>query len=223
MFQLAFLLDVDNTLLANDDVKENLDQHLQVELGAALTRRFWEIYEQVRQEQSVINIPHALELLRTETSLQALDEQTYQHVHSLFDNYPFFQNLYPEAIETLQYLRTLGLTIIVSDGDQYFQAEKIVNSQLAETVEGRVLIYIHKQQHLDEILRLYPAEHYVMIDDKAPILASSKAILGARLSTVQVRQGKYAREGLPAGFTPEICVEHIRDLRNVTADQFLRT
>lgn len=220
--RLVFLLDVDNTLLANDKVKENLDQHLRVEMGDELTRRFWQIYEQVRKEQDVVDIPLTLKRLREETPAQKLDDQTYQHVHSIFDNYPFFQNLYPHVIETLHHLCTLGLAVIVSDGDQYFQAEKIVNSQLAEVVEGRVLIYTHKQEHLEEVLQQYPAEHYVMIDDKPKILADSKALLGRKLTTVFVKQGKYAQDALPENFTPDISVEHIGDLRDFTAEQFLQ-
>jgi FMN phosphatase YigB (HAD superfamily) len=220
---LAFLLDVDNTLLANDEVKQELDRQLQETLGHELTRRFWNIYEQVRHEQGVVDIPLSLKRLRAEIPLTQLDERAYQHAHALFETFPFFEYLYPHAIETLQHLRTLGLTIIVSDGDQYFQEEKIVNSHLAAAVEGRVLIYTHKQQHLDEILQRYPADHYVMIDDKASILAASKELLGRRLTTLFVRQGKYAQEPLPAHFTPDISVEDIADLRNFSAEQFLQT
>ncbi|HLI70330.1 MAG TPA: HAD family hydrolase [Ktedonobacteraceae bacterium] len=220
---LAFLLDVDNTLLANDEVKQELDRQLQETLGHELTRRFWNIYEQVRHEQDVVDIPLSLKRLRAEIPLTQLDERAYQHAHALFETFPFFEYLYPHAIETLQHLRTLGLTIIVSDGDQYFQEEKIVNSHLAAAVEGRVLIYTHKQQHLDEILQRYPADHYVMIDDKASILAASKELLGRRLTTLFVRQGKYAQEPLPAHFTPDISVEDIADLRNFSAEQFLQT
>jgi len=222
MVQLAFLLDVDNTLLANDEVKENLDHQLRAVLGTQLTARFWEIYEQVRHEQSVVDIPLSLSRLRAEVPKEQLDEQTYQRVHALFDTYPFFQNLYPHVIETLHHLREFGLTVIVSDGDQYFQAEKIVNSHLAAAVEGHVLIYTHKQQHLEEILQRYPAEHYVMVDDKAQILAESQALLGSKLTTVFVKQGKYAQGPLPANFTPTITVDHIRDLRDLTAQDFLR-
>jgi FMN phosphatase YigB (HAD superfamily) len=220
MLPLAFLIDVDNTLIANDEVKKNLDEHLQVEMGEDLTRRFWEIYEQVREEQSVVNIPLTLKRLRVEISVEKLDELTYQHVRSIFDNYPFFQYLYPSALETLRYLSTLGLTVIVSDGDQFFQAEKIVESSLAATVEGRVLLYVHKQQHLSEILQRYPAVHYAMIDDKTQILADSKNLLADRLTTVFVRQGKYSLEPLPEKFMPDLTVEHIGDLLNFTREQF---
>ena len=222
MARLAFLLDVDNTLLANDEVKENLDQQLHALMGDELTRRFWEIYEQVRHEESVVDIPRSLQRLRAEVPVEKLDDATCQRVHTLFDTYPFFQYLYPHVLETLHHLRTLGLTIIVSDGDRYFQEEKIVNSHLAEAVEGRVLIYTHKQQHIEEILQRYPADHYAMIDDKAQILADMKAILDKQLTTVFVRQGKYAREPLPANFTPEISVEYIGDLRTFTEKQFLK-
>lgn len=144
---LVFLLDVDNTLLDNDNVKKVWDEHLQAELGPELTARFWEIYEQVRHERDVVDIPLALQRFREEIPLTKMDEQTYLHVQSLFENYPFSQALYPHALETLRYLRTLGLTVIVSDGDLYFQAEKIFKSGLAEVVEGRVLLYVHKQEH----------------------------------------------------------------------------
>lgn len=222
MTQLAFLLDVDNTLLSNDEVKKQLDQHLREDMGDALARRFWNIYEQVRHERGVVDIPLSLQRLRAEVPTEKLDQATYQRVHALFDTYPFFQNLYPHALETLHYLRTLGLTIIVSDGDQYFQAEKIINSHLAEAVEGRVLIYTHKQEHLAEILGRYPADQYVMIDDKPQILADTKKLLGRRLSTVFVKQGKYAQEALPQKFHPDISVEHIGDLRNIPVEQFLQ-
>ena len=221
MTSLTFLIDVDNTLIANDEVKQDFDSHIQVELGPALTARFWNIYEQVRQESEVVNIPLALKRLREETSLAELDEQTYLHVHSIFDNYPFFRALYPNTLETLAYLRSIGLTVIVSDGDLYFQAEKIFSSSLAHAVEGRVLLYIHKQQHLDEVMAQYPADHYAMIDDKPEILRDAKAIMGKRLTTVFVKQGKYATGQPLPDFTPDITALHIGDLRHFKAEQFL--
>ena len=221
MPSLVFLLDVDNTLIDNDKVKEDLNAHLQVELGPKLTARFWEIYEQARLERGVVDIPLSLQRLRAETPLSEMDEQTFLHVESIFDNYPFFNALYPHTLETLHHLRTMGLTVIVSDGDQFFQSEKIYRSDLAEAVEGRVLIYTHKQEHLEEILAEYPADHYAMIDDKPDILMDSKAMMGKRLTTVFVKQGHYAKS-VPDNFTPDISVLHIGDLRYFTKEQFLK-
>ena len=218
---LVFLIDVDNTLIDNDFVKSDLDEHIKVQMGETVTNRFWELYEKTREDSDVINIPLALKWLREQTSLSELDEQTYLHVHSLFDNYPFFNALYPHTLETLRYLRTLGLTVILSDGDLYFQAEKIFNSDIAETVEGRVLLYTHKQEHLQEIMQQYPADQYAMIDDKPQILAESKLILGNKLTTVFVQQGKYAAGPKPENFHPDISVQHFGDLRSYSAEQFL--
>ncbi len=218
---LVFLIDVDNTLIDNDFVKSDLDEHIKVQMGETVTSRFWELYERAREESGVVNIPLALKWLREKTPLSELDEQTYLHVHSLFDNYPFFSVLYPHSLETLRYLRTLGLTVIVSDGDFYFQAEKIFNSAIAETVEGRVLLYIHKQEHLQEIMKQYPADHYAMIDDKPQILAESKLLLGNKLTTIFVQQGKYAADLKPDNFTPDMIVQHIGDIRSYSAEQFL--
>ncbi|HCI82037.1 MAG TPA: haloacid dehalogenase [Ktedonobacter sp.] len=221
MSTLVFLIDVDNTLLDNDSVKKDYDAHLQVELGPKLTERFWDLYEQVRHEKSVIDIPETLKLLRQETSLSELDEQTYQHVVSIFDNYPFYNALYPQTLETLRYLGTLGTTVIVSDGDLIFQAEKITSSHIADEVQGRVLLYTHKQEHIDEITKQYPADHYTMIDDKPDILLDMKKVLADKLTTVFVRQGKYANASLPEDFQPDIIVDHIADLQHYNASQFL--
>lgn len=221
MPELVFLIDVDNTLLDNDSVKKDYDEHLQVELGPSLTQKFWDLYEQVRHEKSVIDIPLTLKRIREQTPLSELDEQTYEHVHSIFDNYPFYNALYPHTIETLQYLSTLGETVIVSDGDMIFQAEKISSSHIADAVQGRVLLFTHKQEHLDEITKQYPADHYTMIDDKPDILLDSKKELGDKLTTVFVRQGKYANATLPEGFQPDIIVDHIADLQHYNASQFL--
>jgi len=218
---LVFLIDVDNTLIDNDFVKSDLDEHIKVQMGETVTNRFWELYEQTREDGDVINIPLALKWLREQTPLSELDEQTYEHVHSLFDNYPFFNALYPYTLETLRYLRTLGLTVILSDGDLYFQAEKIFNSAIAETVEGRVLLYTHKQEHLHEIMKQFPTDHYAMIDDKPQILIDSKLILGNKLTTVFVQQGKYAAGPKPENFHPDISVQHFGDLRSYSAEQFL--
>jgi FMN phosphatase YigB (HAD superfamily) len=222
MPSLVFWIDVDNTLLDNDRAKEEYDRSLQVELGPQLTTRFWQIYEEVREEKGVIDIPVALVKLREETPLNLLDEQTYQHVRSIFDNFPFQKLLYPQALETLAYLKTVGTTVIVSDGDKVFQAEKIFNSNLAEAVEGRVLLYIHKQEHLDEMMRQYPADHFAMIDDKPQILHDTKTMLGDRVTTVFVNQGKYASAQPPAQFTPDITVPHIADVQRLSKEQFLQ-
>ncbi|TMC23463.1 MAG: HAD family hydrolase [Chloroflexi bacterium] len=218
---LAFLLDVDNTLLDNDAIKHDWNEQLHATLGTTLTTRFWQIYEQVRQERAVVDIPQALSRLREQTPKSELDEQTYQYVRSLFFEYPFSNRLYPGAIETLEHLRTMGLTVIVSDGDPLFQSEKIIKSHLAQAVEGRVLLFTHKQEHFDDIVRAYTASHYVMVDDHPQILHESKQIMGNWLTTVFVKQGHYATDELPHGFMPDLTVLRIADLSHYHKQELL--
>lgn len=220
---LVFWIDVDNTLLNNDEVKKAQENVLQVSLGPELTQRYWDTYEAVRKDEGLVDIPQTLERFHAEVPSTEMDDFTYQHVKSVFVNYPFPQNLYPQALETLRYLGTLGTTVIVSDGDLYYQAGKIFESNIASTVDGRVLLYVHKQQHLKEIEQEYPADHVVCIDDKPTILADIKKLLGAKSTTVFVRQGKYAQEAFPEGFTPDITVEHIADLQHLSKSHFLGT
>ncbi len=223
MPRIVFLLDVDNTLLDNDRVKEELDSALRSEIGERLADRFWQIYEHVRKEKGLVDIPLSLARLREQVSPAEMDELTYRHVHSIFDNFPFLHVLYPQAVETLEYLCTIGTPVIVSDGDLHFQAEKIFSSSIADAVEGRVLLYTHKQEHLPEIMHLYPADHYVMVDDKPSILADVKQALGEKVTTVFIEQGKYAHADLPAAFSPDISIEQIADLQRYKQEDFLLT
>ena len=222
MPKLVFWLDVDNTLIANDGVKNDLDQHLRAEVGSQLAERFWDLYEEVREEESLVDIPLALERFREQTSPAEMDDLTYQHVRSIFNNYPFSKALYPYALETVQHLNTLGTAVIVSDGDPIFQSEKILSSNLAEAVEGRVLLYVHKQEHLQDTMKAYPGDHYVAVDDKPDILLDTKKLLGDRVTIAFVRQGKYAKQ-LPEHFSADITVDHIGNLRTYSAEQFLET
>ena len=57
-----------------------------------------------------------------------------------------------------------------------------------------MLIYIHKEQELDDVERRFPAEHYVLVDDKLRILTAVKKIWGERVTTVFPRQGHYAHD-----------------------------
>lgn len=217
---LVFWIDVDNTLLDNDGIKEEQNQFLLAELGPAQTKRYWDLYEEVRQERGVVDIPLTLQRFRERSSQEELDQQVYQHVVSIFANYPFQKALFPEVFATLQYLNSIGTVVIVSDGDLDYQADKIFNSALATEVNGRVMLFVHKQEHIDEITQRYPGDHYVVIDDKPKILFDVQHLMGDKITTVFVKQGKYAKEPFPNEFAPNISVEHIADLKNIPAEQF---
>jgi hypothetical protein len=136
--------------------------------------------------------------------------------------YPFAERLFPRALDAVAHLRTLGRPVILSDGDVVFQPRKIQRSGIWAAVEGRVLIYLHKEKVLDHMQRRYPSLHYVMVDDKANLLAAMKSVLGARLTTVFVRQGHYALdpESKSVAPAPDLVIERIADLMKYKLNDF---
>jgi len=216
--EVVFLLDCDNTLLENDLVVADLRAHLTEEFGAASSDRYWEIFETLRSELGYADYLGALQRYRTERQC----DTRLMLMSSFLIDYPFATRLYPGALEALARLRTLGPTVILSDGDVVFQPRKIKQAGLWDAVEGRVLIYIHKEQMLDEVAQRYPARRYVMIDDKLRILAAMKRIWGKRLTTVFPRQGHYAHDPAAlANYPPaDVTIEHIGELASMDLGAF---
>jgi FMN phosphatase YigB (HAD superfamily) len=215
----VFLLDVDNTLLDNDAVTGDLKKHLVTNFGEDRARRYWELFEELRSELGYADYLGALQRYRIENPRDTGLLET-----SLFLlNYPFANRLYPGALEVIHHLERRGRVAILSDGDVVFQPRKIERSGIWGAVEGNVLIYIHKEQMLDDVERRYPAEHYVMVDDKVRILAAMKAIWGDRLTTVFVRQGHYALDADAVGTYPpaDISIERISDVSGALEELFI--
>jgi FMN phosphatase YigB (HAD superfamily) len=186
----VFFFDVDNTLLDNDAIQNDLSAHLEREVGLASRDRYWEIFEQQRTELGYADYLGALQRYR----LEHPDDQQLLRIAFFLLDYPFAERLYPRALAVLAHCRTFGPTVILSDGDVVFQPRKVQRAGLWEAVEERVLIYLHKERMLAAIEERYPAEHYVMIDDKLRILAAMKQVWGQRLTTVFARQGHYAHD-----------------------------
>jgi FMN phosphatase YigB (HAD superfamily) len=209
---VVFLLDVDNTLLDNDRVQDDLRIHLEREFGIASRDRYWTIFEALRTELGYADYLGALQRYR----LEDLSDTRLLMMSSFLVDYPFASRLYPGALDAIRCLRAGGLTVILSDGDVVFQPLKIERSGLWAAVEGRVLIYIHKEEMLDAVAELYPARRYVMIDDKLRILAAMKKTWKNRLTTIFPRQGHYALDpGNIAAYPPaDITIERIGALVN---------
>src|SRR3954471_6530207 len=190
MADTVYLLDVDNTLLDNDAVIADLRRHVAGALGEDCERQYWTIFEQLRSELGYADYLGALQRYRVEHP-----RETHVLNISLFLlHYPFASRVYPGALEAIRALNARGRAVILSDGDVVFQPRKIERSGLWAAVEGEVLIYIHKEQMLDDVERRYPARRYVLVDDKLRILAAMKKIWRERLTTVFVRQGHYAAD-----------------------------
>ncbi len=208
--RVVFLLDVDNTLLDNDRVVRDLMLFLQQEVGSIRQQRYWAIFEELRSELGYADYLGALQRYRLENPR----DTHLLSISSFLVNYPFAERVYPGALELIEHLRPLGPTVVLTDGDVVFQPLKVSRSGLSEAVDGRVLIYIHKEQELEDLEGRYPADHYVMVDDKLRILAAMRDVWGKRLTTVFPRQGHYATDPeVLAHYPPaDITVEAIGDL-----------
>jgi FMN phosphatase YigB (HAD superfamily) len=198
---IVFLTDIDNTLIDNDRVKADMETQIRNLAGEKGVQEFWNLYEEVRRELEYVDLPITLARFR---ALRP-DVRKFPQMSAMLLGYPFENALYPRAMDVIRHLQGLGTVVVFSDGDPVFQPAKIARIGVADAVHSNVLIYPHKEEHLDEVTDLYPADHYVLVDDKAAILARVKRHLGPRLTTVHVRQGKYAT-------TTEVEVEPVPDI-----------
>ncbi|MGH6794753.1 MAG: HAD family hydrolase [Methylocella sp.] len=221
MHELAFLFDVDNTLLDNDRVEADLAAHLSEAYGVVARNRYGAIFEQLRQELGYADYLGALERFR----LERAHDPTVLRMSSWLVDYPFADRLYAGALDVIKHVQRWGLAIILSDGDAVFQPRKVERSGLWTAVDGRVLIYVHKERELADVERFCPAKRYVMIDDKLRILNAIKKVWGERVTTIFVRQGHYARDPQNlAGCQPaDIQLDHISDLNNYALAAFVIT
>jgi FMN phosphatase YigB (HAD superfamily) len=216
---VVFLFDVDNTLLDNDSITADLKRHLTQVFGIECQQRYFGIFEDRRAETGYADYLGALQQYRIENPR---DPHLLELSFFLLD-YPFADRLYPGALDVLARVRTWGPTVILSDGDVVFQPRKVQRSGIFDAVDGRVLIYVHKEEQLDDVEKRYPARHYVFVDDKLRLLTAVKKIWGSRLTTVFPRQGHYAKDPVVLSTYPpaDITVDSIGDLLKYDLPAFL--
>ena len=204
---IVFLVDVDNTLVDNDGIQQDLKDHLEQTYGVAARDRYWKILEDLMTELGYRDYIGALQRFRVEHPR----EIELLAMSSFLMDYPFAGRLYPDALAVLKRLRGVGKTVILSDGDVVFQPRKVEHAGIAKVVDGDVLIYIHKEEALDDVERRFPAEHYVLVDDKLRILDAVKQVWGDRVTTVLPRQGQYAHDAKVIGALPppDVTIERI--------------
>jgi FMN phosphatase YigB (HAD superfamily) len=208
--RVVFLFDVDNTLLDNDRVTADLKRHLEREVGLERAQRYWAIFEQLRGELGYADYLGALQRYRIEYPR----DPRLLTVSKFLINYPFANRLFPNSLDVVENVKQWGPAVILSDGDVVFQPRKVERSGLSDVVDGNVLIYVHKEEELDDVEHRYPADRYVLVDDKLRILTAIKKVWGARVTTVFPKQGHYAND--PQALTKfppaDVSIERIGDL-----------
>jgi FMN phosphatase YigB (HAD superfamily) len=216
----AFLFDVDNTLLDNDHVIADLMRHLEHDIGHEQQQRYWAIFEELRGQLGYADYLGALQRYRIEHPR----DFNILSVSSFLLDYHFANRLFPNSLDVVEHCQNLGETILVSDGDVVFQPFKINRSGIYEAFEGKVLIYIHKETELDDIVERYPADHYIFVDDKVRILAAVKKAWGSKVTTIFPRQGHYATDPKEVAKypQPDITIERIGDLLDLDLEAMIK-
>jgi FMN phosphatase YigB (HAD superfamily) len=208
--KVTFLLDVDNTFLDNDRFAADLGQRLEQAFGPSERARYWAIFSRLREQLGLADYLGSLQAFRT-----GLDDHPELLAMSEFLlDYPFAARLFPNALEAVAHLAEIGRPVVLSDGDIVFQPRKIQRSGIWDAVDGHVMIYLHKERVLDHMQERFPANRYVMVDDKPNLLAAMKSVLKSKLTTVFVRQGHYALapEAKSVAPAPDMTIETIGDL-----------
>jgi FMN phosphatase YigB (HAD superfamily) len=218
--KIVSLFDVDNTLLDHDRVSADLRRHLQSTVGQDLAQRYWQIFEEIRAELGYADYLGALQRYRLE---RPRDEHLLEVSYYLI-RYPFANRLLPGSIDAVEHAKQWGPAVILTDGDVVFQPHKLYRSGLLEVFEGEALIYIHKEKELDDIERRYPADHYVVVDDKLRILRAIKNHWRGRVTTVFVRQGHYATDpkAVAEYGAADVNLERIGEFTNCGAEDLLQ-
>lgn len=219
--EVVFLIDVDNTLLDADRVTVDLGRYLEGTVGHNRQQRYWSLFKQLRDELGYADYLGALQRYRNE----------YQRdlhilmVSRFLLNYPFANRLFPDALAVVNHMKQRGPVVLVSDGDAVFQPHKIERAGLFDAVDGQVLVYVHKEDELDDIEERYPAEHYVLIDDKLRILSAVKNLWGPRVTTVFTQQGHYAQSFQVRNMYPpaDFSLERIGELLQYDLDGIFST
>lgn len=212
MESVVFLFDVDNTLLDNDRVTADLKRFMKRELGEEREEHYWKLFEQLRAELGYADYLGALQRYRAKHPR----DSHILAVSTFLVNYPFANRLFPNSLDVVDAAKKHGPAVILSDGDAVFQPRKIERSGLMDAVESNILIYIHKEEELDDVEKRYPAKHYVLVDDKVRILSAIKKSWGPRVTTVFPRQGHYALDAAAVAKypKPDVTIERIGELQN---------
>jgi len=206
---VTFLVDVDDTLLDNDRIRDDFESHLGAEYGDEARAAYWAI-----QERRFVELGYRdyLGAAQEWWSDAGSDPACLAFTAYLLD-YPFRERLYPGALESLAAFRAAGPVVVLTDGDAIFQPRKVSRSGILEAADA-LLVYVHKEEELDDVERRHPACSYVLVDDKLRILTAAKRHWGDRVTTVLPLQGQFANDAAILEQYPaaDVTVDGIGDL-----------
>lgn len=208
---LVVLCDVDNTLLNDNRIVSDLCDFLLDKLGEQGAKQYWTHFEALSQSLGYADYLGALQRARDEHP----HEMHFIAITNFLLTYPFSERLFPRALDVIDHVACWALPVIVSDGDVVLQPIKLHRAGLARKVQDRVLVYIHKEKELDDIMQRYPATHYVFVEDNLSILSSVKREWGQRVTTIHIRPHGHPPDEGRTALQPDITLNDIGDMLRI--------
>ncbi len=97
---VAFLLDVDNTLIDSDAIVDDFRRHLSGALGKRAQAEYWRIFEERQQELGYADYLGSLQTFRCQNP-RDLD---FLKLSMFLLDYPFGERLFPKALDLIAVL-----------------------------------------------------------------------------------------------------------------------
>lgn len=208
--KIVFFIDVDNTLLDNDHIKEEVKKSLITVLGKNEADHFWRHHNEFRERKKLVDFPNIIRGYCVEKHKDTCEIT----LGKIFNNIEFRHALYPKAFEALQHLKTLGKVVLFTEGDSVYQKRKIEQSGLGAMVDD-VQLYEHKLEHLAKLLKKYSNYRVVFIDDRAESLKNIKDQF-PNVFAIEACQGHYATTDHEEHEKLDMVVDSIAGLLSLT-------
>ena len=212
---ILFLIDLDNTLLNNDLIKNEIKRSLTQVLGSAEAEHFWKHHDDFRNKHNLVNFPYIIRKYCSEKHKDTCDFT----LESIFKKIDFQKALYPKAKEVIVYLKKFGKVILFTEGDPVYQKMKIEKSTIGSMVDV-ILLFPHKLEHLDQIVKKYKDYDIEVIDDRSTTLMTIKNKY-PQIHIIEVCQGHYSTVDHKAHPVLDKTIESISELLNDTFDRKL--
>ena len=195
---VAFLVDVDDTLLDNDRIRADFEEHLESTYGSERRDAYWTIQERRFAELGYRDYVGAVQ----EWWAIGGHGSTTPRLLRVPPRVPVRR---PAVCRSARGPRAPAgcrtHVIVLTDGDAIFQPRKIARSGIRDVADD-VLVYVHKEDELEDVERRHPAARYVLVDDKVRILSAVKRQWADRVTTVLPMQGQFANDPTIAAAHP---------------------
>jgi NDP-sugar pyrophosphorylase family protein len=204
----VFIIDLDNTLLDTDAVKEYVNKKLVPKMiPSNLLKIFWDEYEATRNRMGFVSISDFSDSFANRVKDPSFSEK----VRKLFYTIPFEKFVYNGVYGLIEFLEPRGEIVIFSEGDLVYQPMKIKSLSFSKNIDD-MFVFENRSKNVEKLIEIYKNRRKILIDDKITRLETFKGIAPDAI-TIHVKQGIY-KNLLPKSlkFKADYVAENIPDV-----------